>query len=133
MRLKTKQQATFPKHNKSRTHHKQIEKAQTPSIMVYPMSMHLGAPAKPVVAVGDHVKVGTLLGEAQGFISANVLSSVSGEVISIEERNMVNGVLQCVIIKNDAEYIEEPPFPEAGENVDPAVVPELLKRAGITG
>ncbi len=133
MRLKTKQQATFPKHNKSRTHHKQIEKAQTPSIMVYPMSMHLGAPAKPVVAVGDHVKVGTLLGEAQGFISANVLSSVSGEVISIEERNMVNGVLQCVIIKNDAEYIEEPPFPEAGENVDPALVPELIKRAGITG
>lgn len=133
MRLKTKQQATFPKHNKSRTHHKPIEKAQAPAIMVFPMSMHLGAPAKPVVAVGDYVKVGTLLGEAQGFISANILSSVSGEVISIEERTMVNGVLTCVIVKNDAEYTEEPPFPEAGEKVEAALVSELIKRAGITG
>ncbi|GEN49540.1 electron transport complex subunit RsxC [Alkalibacterium pelagium] len=133
MRFKTVQKATYPKHNKSRTHHKPIEKIDAPAIMVFPMSMHLGAPAKPVVAVGDKVKVGTLLGEAQGFISANVLSSVSGEVISIEERDVLSDVYTCVIIKNDGEYTEEPPFPEAGDNVDPALVPELIKRAGISG
>ena len=133
MRFKTVQKATYPKHNKSRTHHKSIEKIDAPAIMVFPMSMHMGAPAKPVVEVGDKVKVGTLLGEAQGFISANVLSSVSGEVISIEERDVLSDVYTCVIIKNDGEYTEEPPFPEAGDNVDPALVPELIKRAGISG
>ena len=49
-------------------------------IMVCPLSQHIGAPAKPLVAKGDHVLKGQIIAEAGGFISANVLSSVSGTV-----------------------------------------------------
>ncbi|WP_423189975.1 electron transport complex subunit RsxC [Alkalibacterium sp. f15] len=133
MRLKTKRKGIYPKHNKSRTHNKPIERIDAPAIMVYPMSMHIGAPAKPIVEVGSTVKVGTLLGEAQGFISANIHSSVSGEVISIEDREVISGVITCLIVKNDGQYTEEPPYPEAGEDVTPELVPELIRRAGIAG
>lgn len=133
VRFKTKQKATFPEHRKSRTHGKAIERASTPSIMVYPMSMHIGAPAQPVVEVGDYVKAGTLIGEAKGFISGNIHSSVSGKVVSIEEREVLSGKFTCVIVKNDEKYEEEAPFPEAGEEVDPAIVPQLIRRAGISG
>ena len=47
------------------------------------MFQHIGAPAKPVVKKGDEVKVGTLLAEAGGFVSAPVYSSVSGKVMKI--------------------------------------------------
>lgn len=133
VRLKTKQKATFPEHRKSRTQGKAIERAEAPSIMVYPMSMHIGAPAKPIVEVGDYVKAGTLIGEAQGFISGNIHSSVSGKVMSIEERDGLNGRVTCVIVKNDGTYAEEAPFSEAGEDVAPDMVPKLIRRAGISG
>lgn len=55
-------------------------------VMVYPLSQHIGAPAKPLVAKGDRVLRGQIIAEAGGFISANVLSSVSGTVKGIESR-----------------------------------------------
>ena len=55
-------------------------------VMVYPLSQHIGAPAKPLVAKGDHVLKGQIIAEAGGFISANVLSSVSGTVKGIESK-----------------------------------------------
>ena len=53
-------------------------------IMVYPLSQHIGAPAKPVVAKGDVVKVGTRIAEPAGFVSAAIHSSVSGKVAKID-------------------------------------------------
>ena len=50
------------------------------------MSQHLGAPANPIVQVGDTVKVGQKIGEASAFISAPVHSSVSGTVVAVEPR-----------------------------------------------
>ncbi len=55
------------------------------------MSQHIGAPAKPVVKKGDTVCVGTLIGEAGGFVSANIHSSVSGTVTAIEPWTLANG------------------------------------------
>ena len=52
----------------------------TPAHVIIPMSMHIGAPAEPVVKKGDQVCVGTLIGKAGGFVSANIYSSVSGTV-----------------------------------------------------
>ena len=52
--------------------------------LVFPLSQHIGAPAKPVVQRGDRVKVGTLLAEAGGFVSAPIYSSVSGTVSKID-------------------------------------------------
>lgn len=73
--------------------------------LVFPMSQHIGAPAKPTVAVGDKVLVGQKIGEATGFISACVISSVSGTVKAIEDRLVVSGAkVQSIIIENDGEY-----------------------------
>ena len=73
--------------------------------LVFPMSQHIGAPAKPIVAVGDHVLVGQKIGEAGGFISSNIISSVSGSVKAIEKRLVVSGKLEeSIVIENDHEY-----------------------------
>lgn len=133
IKLKLTHQAVFPETHKERTHERAIERAETPAIMVYPMSMHIGAPAQPVVEVGDEVRVGALVGEAQGYVSANVHSSVSGTVLSIENRDIIGSEIQCVIVKNDHKYIEEAAFPEAGEDVDAETVRKLIRRAGISG
>ncbi|MCM1109359.1 MAG: electron transport complex subunit RsxC [Clostridium sp.] len=61
-----------------------IKQAGLPKQAVFSMYQHIGAPAKPVVAKGDSVKVGTLLAEADGFVSAPVHSSVSGKVAKID-------------------------------------------------
>lgn len=61
-----------------------IRQAGLPKQAVFSLYQHIGAPAKPVVAKGDIVKVGTLLAEADGFVSAPIYSSVSGKVNKID-------------------------------------------------
>lgn len=61
-----------------------IREAQLPKQAVFSMFQHIGAPAKPVVQKGDVVKVGTLLAEAGGFVSAPIYSSVSGKVSKVD-------------------------------------------------
>ena len=87
-----------------------------PENVVIPMSMHIGAPAEPVVKKGDQVFVGTLIGKAGGFVSANIHSSVSGVVVDVAPMRMVNGpVCQAVAIKCDG-----------NQTVDPACVPPTV-------
>ncbi len=70
--------------------------------VVIPCSMHIGAPAKPVVEVGDRVLKGQLIAEASAFISANVHSSVAGTVKAIEDKELVGGQKGlCIVIEND--------------------------------
>ena len=90
-----------------------------PETVRIPMSMHIGKPAKVVVKRGDTVKVGQLIGEADGFISAPVHSSVSGTVAKIEEMTLSNGAKgQCVVIDTDGEQA-------VFEGVKPPVVTDL--------
>ena len=68
--------------------------------MVFPMSQHIGAPAKPIVNKGDKVLVGQKIGEASGFISANICCSVSGTVKAVEPRMLLNGSsAMCVVVE----------------------------------
>src|SRR3989339_1868408 len=68
------------------------------------VSQHLGAPAEPVVAKGDIVKVGQLIAKSSGFISANIHSSVSGVVSSVELLPDLSGTMvQHVVIKVDGD------------------------------
>ena len=70
--------------------------------MVFAMDQHIGSPAMVCVNVGDTVKKGQIIGEPSGFISANVLSSVSGKVKAIEDRMSIQGTKSvCVVIEND--------------------------------
>lgn len=74
--------------------------APLPKQAVFPMSQHIGAPAKPLVKKGDKVKVGTLIAEAGGFISAPIHSSVSGTVFKVDNAIHASGYLQPAIIIN---------------------------------
>ena len=80
-----------------------------PAEVEIPMSQHIGAPAKPVVKPGDEVFVGTLVGEAAGFVSAPVHSSVSGKVKKIGTLLMSNGrSVESVIIESDGKMTPDP-------------------------
>lgn len=71
---------------------------QPPKQVVIPLSQHIGAPAKPIVKRGDKVKVGTLIAEAGGFVSAPIHSSVSGTVAKIDNRYDASGYQKPAII-----------------------------------
>ncbi|MCM1312656.1 MAG: electron transport complex subunit RsxC [Bacteroides sp.] len=61
-----------------------IKVAELPKTTVFPMGQHIGAPAKPIVKKGDKVKVGQMIAEAGGFVSAPIFSSVSGTVLKVD-------------------------------------------------
>ncbi len=107
-----------------------------PQTAVFPLSMHLGAPATAIVAVGDKVKVGQKIAEASGFISAPVHSSVSGTVIAIEDRPHANrGTCPAIVVEND--FLDTPdesvrPAKPLDE-LTPAEIIDIVKNAGIVG
>ena len=80
-----------------------------PATVEIPMSQHIGAPATPTLKAGDKVYVGTLIGEAGGFVSAPIHSSVSGTVKKISTFLLANG-RNCasVIIDSDGEMTPDP-------------------------
>ena len=105
-------------------------------VMVIPLSQHSGAPAKPVVQVGDYVKVGQVIGEPAAFISAYIHSSVSGTVLAIEERvhPATRGGLS-VVIKNDKKYVVDESVKPKGDldSLSKEDIVNIVKEAGIAG
>lgn len=103
---------------------------------VYPLSQHIGAPAVPIVKKGDRVLVGQKIAEAQGFVSANIHSGVSGTVKAIEPRMTVAGnKVNAIIIEND-ELFEAVDFRENIKPLDQMYredVKDAIKEAGIVG
>jgi electron transport complex protein RnfC len=67
--------------------YKKIENAELPAKVIIPFHQHIGTPARPIIEVGEIVKKGQKIGEATGFVSANIHSSISGKVLSIS-RNL---------------------------------------------
>ena len=104
--------------------------------MVYPLSQHIGKPAKAIVKKGDSVLVGTCLAEADGFVSAPIFSGCSGTVKAIEKRRVISGALaECVVVSNDGAYT---PAEGIGVQRDPADVTDseilaCVQSAGIVG
>ena len=84
-----------------------VEKYLPKADLAYPLSQHIGAPAKAVVAKGDHVLAGQMIAEAGGFVSAPVHASVSGTVKGIEKRLTATGsMVDSIIVENDGLYEE---------------------------
>ena len=91
-----------------------IRRIKPKEILVYPLSQHIGAPASPIVAVGDTILRGQKIAEAGGFVSAPVFASVSGTVKAIEPRHVATGdLVNSIIIENDGE-MKETDFHGAG-------------------
>ena len=125
-----------PVEGKEPTEHLSLVRFPEPETVIIPMSMHLGAPATPIVSVGDKVKLGQKIGEAAGFISAPVHSSVSGEVIAICDcPHATRGTCLSVVIKSDGlntpdESIQ--PNKPLDELTGDEII-EIVKNAGIVG
>ena len=125
-----------PTERKERTEHLALKSFPDPAEVVIPLSMHAGAPANPVVQVGDTVKVGQKIGEPAAFISAPVHSSVSGTVTAIEERgHATRGTCLSVVIKSDGKNtLDESGKPHKSlEELTPDEIVEIVKEAGIVG
>ncbi len=74
-----------------------IEALELPAVVTIPLSQHIGVPAIPVVQKGDRVKVGTLIGQANGFVSSNIHSSVSGTVTAVDAIPDAGGIRRPVV------------------------------------
>ena len=125
-----------PNDMKAATNEKAIEQLAAPAQVVIPMSMHIGAPCKPIVAVGDKVKIGQRIGEPGGFVSAPIHASVSGTVKAVEPRpSSMGGTVMSVVIDNDFENtVSEEVKPVADpENLTSEELVEIVKNAGIVG
>ena len=118
-----------------------IREAALPKQAVFSMFQHIGAPAKPVVQKGDVVKVGTLLAEAGGFVSAPVYSSVSGKVNKIDAVLDASGTRRMAVIVD----VEGDEWEESIDrskdlvrlsdrpDLDSKTIVEKIKNAGIVG
>ncbi|MDR2024449.1 MAG: electron transport complex subunit RsxC [Hungatella sp.] len=136
MGLATFKGGIHPYEGKELSENKPVQVLQPKGEMVFPLSQHIGAPAKPLVAAGDQVLVGQKIGEPGGFISACIISSVSGTVKTIEPRMVANGsMVPSIIIENDGKYQTVDGF---GKERDPKTLSKeeirnLVKEAGVVG
>jgi len=126
-----------PSENKELAEHLFLQVFPTPKTVVIPLSQHVGTPASPLVSVGDSVKVGQKIGDATGFISATIHSSVSGTVTAIENRKHPTTGKKALSIVIDSDGKNE-----RHESVQPITdwtkltvdeIAELIKEKGIVG
>ena len=115
--------------------------AALPKQAVYPLSQHIGAPAKAIVQKGDKVKVGTMIAEAGGFVSAPIFSAVSGTVLKVDTAPDATGYrVPVIIIKVEGDEWEESidrsdklETIEAHPELTPEEIVNRVKMGGITG
>ena len=118
-----------------------IKVAAIPEVAVFPLGQHIGAPAKAVVAKGDKVKVGTMIAEAGGFVSAGIYSSVSGTVQKIDTVIDASGYRKpAIYIKVEGDEWEETidrseDLVKTADRPDltPELIVEKIKNAGLVG
>lgn len=115
-----------------------IVDAGVPEKVYIPVKQHIGAPATLKVTKGDQVKVGTLLAEADGVVSANVHSSVAGEVLKIEDVDGGTGYLEQVITIQTKSDEFEPQIDLSADIIreitqTPEEIVAAIRSAGIVG
>ena len=119
--------------HRKNTQDKPVVRIDTPKTVKIPMSMHIGKPARPIVNVGDLVKVGTKIGEADGFVSAPIYASVSGKVTKIQDFMLYNGSLtSAVVIESDGEMTPDESIAPPTVNSRESLI-EAIKESGMVG
>ncbi len=104
-----------------------------PKTVVLPMSMHIGKPSLPTVKVGEHVDVGTLIGEQNGAVSSPIYSSVSGTVKKIDKTLLANGSFTpSVIIESDGLQTNDPGITPPSVSCKAELV-DAIQKSGIVG
>ena len=103
--------------------------------MVYPLSQHIGAPSIPIVEKGESVVAGQMIARANGFVSAPIFATISGNVKVIEKRRVASGdLVDSIIIDNDLEY-REATFkkPKSYTEMTREEIIMIVQTAGIVG
>ncbi|OOV88120.1 electron transport complex subunit RsxC [Oceanospirillum linum] len=126
-----------PQENKQQSVQQPITKAPLPSKVVLPLQQHIGAPAEPLVNIGDSVKTGQLIARADGFISANIHASISGTITAIGEHPIphASGMDDlCITIESDGkdEWTMLEPVSD-WQNADVDTLLQAISKAGIVG
>src|SRR4030042_4970001 len=135
MGLSTLKGGRRPPDKKKRSADKPIAEAEPPQRVVIPLSQHLGAPCKSGVTINQEVKKGEMIGEAGGFVSASVHSSVSGKVVAIGEfPNAMGRMVTSIVIENNGEeewtiLKDTPDY----MSLSPDQIKEKIRDAGIVG
>ena len=135
MGLLTFKGGIHPNDGKSLAKDKAIVTVMPKGDLIYPLSQHIGAPASPIVSVGDHVLKGQKIAEAGGFVSAPIHASVSGTVKAIELHfNPTGSKVNCIVVENDGEYqeVEYTPSKPLDELTKEEIL-NLIGEAGIVG
>ena len=126
-----------PQENKQQSTRTPIADIALPEQLIFALSQHAGAPAEPVVKVGDKVLKGQVIARASGFVSAPVHASTSGTVIAIEDRPVPhpsNMHDKCIVLKSDGEdrWCELNPISDYKKE-NPENLIEHIRQAGISG
>lgn len=125
-----------PPDNKKTTKDLMIEYLRSGDELVFPMIQHIGAPCNPIVKKGDVVLMGQVIGEASGYVSSPIHSSVSGVVSKIEDRIHPNGnPVKSIIIENDHKYsaLETEAEYKKIRTLTPDEIVERVKAGGVVG
>jgi len=126
-----------PAENKQQSVQSPIEQAPIPAQLTYPLSQHIGAPAKPVVAVGDKVLKGQQIAEANGFVSVPVHASTSGTIVAIESRPIAHPSgfdAPCIVLESDGkdQWIEHQGIDDYTQLEKHELI-NIIRNAGIAG
>jgi electron transport complex protein RnfC len=124
-----------PPEHKAESNARPIHPAPLPKKLVIPLRQHIGNPAKPVVAVGDPVKKGQMIAEADGYISTAVHASSSGVVTAIDLQPVphISGLPDlCITIETDGhdEWIDHKPL---DLHTEPSKLRMQLRDMGLAG
>lgn len=135
MGLRTFKNGVHPFEGKELSKEKPVKELLPKGELVFPVSQHIGAPAKPVVKVGDTVLRGQVIAEAGGFVSAPIHASVSGVVKKIEPRRVpVGDLVNSIVIESDGE-MKEVAYQESANVslLSKEEIIEKVKNAGVVG
>ncbi|MDZ7332655.1 MAG: electron transport complex subunit RsxC [candidate division KSB1 bacterium] len=138
MRLKrlTFKGGVHPPERKELSEEQAIEALPLPSYVVIPLQQHLGAPAEPIVAVGDMVRTGDKICEAKGFVSVPSHASISGKVKAIEKRpHPVAGEALAIVIESDGKDEMSPNIGPVANYLalDVEEMKKKIQQAGLAG
>ncbi len=133
---KTFRGGIHPADGKSLSRDCAIKKLIPKGDLVFLMNQHIGAPAQPCVAVGDKVLVGQTIANPGGFVSAPIISSVSGTVKSVASHACANGdAALAVTVVNDNEYRTVDGYGTERDyrSLSPDEIRNIVRDAGIVG
>ncbi|MEK6655884.1 MAG: electron transport complex subunit RsxC, partial [Nitrospirota bacterium] len=125
-----------PSYSKEKTERLPIIEAKVPKRVVIPISQHIGAPCEPIVRIGDAVKKGQKIGEAKGFVSAPVHSSISGKVTAIAKFPHPSGRdALSIVIESDGtdEWVEGLSERTDYLKLSPDEFKKIINNAGVVG